>query len=202
MLSYSYIGVFGVSLLAGLVLFVPAPYFIPVALLGLDARFDPTMVALASAAGSTIAKTIIFRASYLGHRFIGEATKRRVRPFERLVARYGWFAAFFASATPMPDDVIYIPLGFARYNLWRFISATFIGKALLAAGIAWGARILGLAYIGWLVEPSMNMTAVIVTAIVVVIMTVLTLYAIVKLDWGRLLARWFPWTVADNNSEK
>lgn len=201
-MSYGYVGVFGISLLSGFVIFVPVPYVIPVALVSLEPRFDPSLVALAAAAGQTLSKTLVFRASYLGRKFVGEATARRVRPFEKLVARYGWLAAFLASATPMPDDVVYIPLGFARYNMWKFILATFIGKTLLAAAIAWGARMVGLTYIGWLIEPSTNVLAAAASGVALATATALSVYAILKLDWGKLLARWFPWTVTNDTEEK
>ena len=48
-------------------------------------------------------------------------TRKRMRPFERLVKRYGAGAAFFAAATPIPDDLVYVPLGLAKYNPTSFL---------------------------------------------------------------------------------
>ena len=37
-------------------------------------------------------------------------------------------AAFVAAATPIPDDLVYVPLGLAKYNPKRFFIATLTGK--------------------------------------------------------------------------
>jgi membrane protein DedA with SNARE-associated domain len=35
---------------------------------------------------------------------------------------------FTAAATPIPDDIVYIPLGLANYSPVKFASAPFVGK--------------------------------------------------------------------------
>ena len=42
-------------------------------------------------------------------------------------------AAFFAAATPIPDDLVYVPLGLAKYNPKRFFIATLTGLFLVRA---------------------------------------------------------------------
>ena len=54
-----------------------------------------------------------------------------MRPFERLVKRYGAAAAFFAAATPMPDDIIFIH--WALQNIiQKVFAATLAGNLFLA----------------------------------------------------------------------
>jgi hypothetical protein len=52
-------------------------------------------------------------------------------PFQRLVKRYGATAAFVAAITPIPDDLVYVPLGLAKYCPRRFFVATLSGKIIL-----------------------------------------------------------------------
>ena len=52
----------------------------------------------------------IFYIGYSG-RYLRKSTVKRMRPLERIVKKYGAVAAFVAAATPIPDDLIYIPLG-------------------------------------------------------------------------------------------
>ena len=59
---------------------------------------------------------------------MSEKTKQRMLPFQRLVKKYGAAAAFVAAATPIPDDIVYVPLGLAKYNPLRFFIATLTGK--------------------------------------------------------------------------
>ena len=111
-----YIGLALVSFIGSLIPFVPVPSFILLATMSVGEQFDLHILALVSAFTATIAKQIIFYASYGGRRMISEKTKKRMKPFQKLVKRYGGAAAFVAAATPIPDDMVYIPLGLAKYN--------------------------------------------------------------------------------------
>ena len=66
---------------------------------------------------------------------MNEKTRKRMRPFERLVKRYGAAAAFVAAATPMPDDIIFIPLGLAKYNPKRFLLQHLLAKLFLVTSL-------------------------------------------------------------------
>ncbi|MCH8981718.1 VTT domain-containing protein, partial [candidate division KSB1 bacterium] len=127
-----YIGLTLVSFFGSLIPFVPLPSFLLLATMSVGDQFDLHVIALISAFTATGAKIIVFSVSYEGRRIIGEKSRKRMRPFERLVKKYGAAAAFFAAATPMPDDLIYVPLGLARYNPKRFIIATLTGKIVLS----------------------------------------------------------------------
>ena len=126
-----YIGLALVSFIGSLIPFVPVPSFILLATMSVGEQFDLHILALVSAFTATIAKQIIFYASYGGRRMISEKTKKRMKPFQKLVKRYGGAAAFVAAATPIPDDMVYIPLGLAKYNPKRFFIATLSGKIVL-----------------------------------------------------------------------
>ena len=94
-------------------------------------QFNIHVLAIIAAITSTLAKQIIFYASYGGRKIISDKTKKRMLPFQRLVKRYGAGAAFFAAATPIPDDLVYVPLGLAKYNPRKFFVATLTGKLVL-----------------------------------------------------------------------
>ena len=79
-------------------------------------QFDLHILAIIAAVTATVAKQIIFVISYGGRKIMSEKTKQRMLPFQRLVKKYGAAAAFVAAATPIPDDIIYVPLGLAKYN--------------------------------------------------------------------------------------
>ena len=69
--------------------------------------------------------------------------RRECVHYRTLVSRYGWFGAFIAALTPIPDDIVYIPLGLAKYSPWKFATATFAGKFLLNEIIVWSSIFLG-----------------------------------------------------------
>ena len=126
-----YIGILVVSFVFSIIPFVPIPYFPILITASLNSNFNPHIIALTSALGVVGAKTIIFFVSYYGRKILSDNTKKRMRPLQNLVSRYGWFGAFVAALTPIPDDIVYIPLGLARYSPWKFATATFAGKFLM-----------------------------------------------------------------------
>src|SRR5207253_3748218 len=137
-------------------------------------HLDPNVISLSSALGSVIGKMIIFYASYYGHKILNSNTKKRMFPLHRLLSRYGWLGAFIAASIPIPDDLVYITLGLAKYNPWRFASAVFSGKIVLKMITIWGAIILGRPFIQYFISKYSNP----VNHVIVVAATAISLGAI------------------------
>ena len=193
-----YIGLALVSFIGSLIPFVPVPSFILLATMSVGGQFDIHILALISALTATIAKQIIFYASYGGRRMISEKTKKRMKPFQKLVKRYGGAAAFVAAATPIPDDMVYIPLGLAKYNPKRFFIATLSGKIVLCYIIVLISHYTGLSILEPILEDIDDPFAVYVGMIVFgVVMTVIVIL-LLRLDWERILGRVAPWTLNDD----
>jgi membrane protein DedA with SNARE-associated domain len=193
-----YIGLALVSFIGSLIPFVPVPSFILLATMSVGEQFDLHILALVSAFTATIAKQIIFYASYGGRRMISEKTKKRMRPFQKLVKRYGGAAAFVAAATPIPDDMVYIPLGLAKYNPKRFFIATLSGKIVLCYIIVLISHYTGLSILEPILEDIDDPFAIYVGMIVFgAIMTAIVIL-LLRLDWARILGRVAPWTLDDD----
>jgi len=193
-----YIGLALVSFIGSLIPFVPVPSFILLATMSVGEQFDLHILALISAFTATIAKQIIFYASYGGRRMISEKTKKRMRPFQKLVKRYGGAAAFVAAATPIPDDMVYIPLGLAKYNPKRFFIATLSGKIVLCYIIVLISHFTGLSILEPVLEDIDDPLAIYAGMIVFgAIMTAIVIL-LLRLDWERILGRVAPWTLDDD----
>lgn len=193
-----YIGLALVSFIGSLIPFVPVPSFILLATMSVGEQFDLHILALVSAFTATIAKQIIFYASYGGRRMISEKTKKRMRPFQKLVKRYGGAAAFVAAATPIPDDMVYIPLGLAKYNPKRFFIATLSGKIVLCYIIVLISHYTGLSILEPILEDIDDPFAIYAGIIVFgAIMTAIVIL-LLRLDWARILGRIAPWTLDDD----
>ena len=195
--TYGYLGLFGVSFLGSLLLFVPMPYFFLVVIASTSSNFDPTIIGIVSAIGATTAKVMIFQLSYTGSKLMSKSAENRLRPFMRLVSKYGGIAAFLAAITPIPDDLIYIPLGLARYGRMKFILFTLAGKIIFTMSIAWGVR-LSIDYVSFFTDVSDTSGAILVTIIFFVI-AIITIYMIIKLNWAKVLGKWFPWTLENES---
>ena len=85
--SLGYAGVLLVTFLINLIVFVPIPY-IPVLIIALlSGRFDPNLLALASAIGVTLGRTTIFLTSYYGRSLIKKKTLTRMTTLQILLAK-------------------------------------------------------------------------------------------------------------------
>ena len=196
--SYGYLGLFGASFLGSLLLFVPMPYFFLVVIASTSSNFDPTIIGIVSAIGATTAKVMIFQLSYTGSKLMSKSAENRLRPFMRLVSKYGGIAAFLAAITPIPDDLIYIPLGLARYGRMKFILFTLAGKIIFTMSIAWGVR-LSLDYISFFITDVSDTNGAILITMIFFVLAIITIYTIIKLDWARVLGKWFPWTLENES---
>jgi membrane protein DedA with SNARE-associated domain len=198
-----YLGILIVSFVGSLVPFIPIPYFPLLITASFNPNFNPHLIAVVSAVGVVAAKTIIFFASYYGRKVLSDKTKKRMLPLQRLVSRYGWFGAFIAALTPIPDDLVYIPLGLAKYNPWKFATATFAGKVLMNEAIVWSSIFLGRPFVERILGETTDPTWLIVAAIASIIVLGIIVYLSLRIDWANVIGKWFPWALrnGENNSE-
>ena len=198
-----YIGILLISFVSSLIPFIPIPYFPVLITASFNTNFNPHIISIISALGIVGAKTIIFFISYYGRKILSDKTKKRMRPLQNLVSRYGWFGAFIAALTPIPDDLVYIPLGLAKYNPWKFATATFAGKFLMNESIVWGSIFLGRPFVeDILSSDTTDQTSLIIAAIVSTIVLAVVVYFSLRIDWAKVIGRWFPWTLKNSNEEE
>ena len=191
-----------VNFFGSLVPFVPLPGFLLLATMSVGNEYNLHALALVSAVSATIAKQIIFTVSFGGRKIMNEKTRKRMRPFERLVKRYGAAAAFVAAATPIPDDIIFIPLGLAKYNPKRFFVATLSGKIVLSYVIVFISHYIGLSFIQPFLENSDDATPVYIGILIFGIVMTAVIVLLLKLDWARIMAKFAPWTLDENNKDE
>jgi membrane protein DedA with SNARE-associated domain len=197
-----YIGILVISFLGSLIPFIPIPYFPLLITASFNSNFNPHLIAITSAAGVVAAKTIIFFASYYGRKALSHKTKHRMLPLQKLVSRYGWPGAFVAAATPIPDDLVYIPLGLAKYSPWKFATATFAGKVVMNEAIVWSSIYLGRPFVDQVLGETTDPTWLIVGGIASFAALGVVIYYSLKIDWAKLIGRWFPWTLEEEDAKK
>ena len=195
-----YLGLTIVSFFGSLIPFVPIPSFILVATMAAGEQFDIHVLVLIAAITSTAAKQIIFYASYGGRKIISEKTKKRMKPFQKLVKRYGASAAFVAAATPIPDDLVYIPLGLAKYNPKRFFVATLSGKFVLYYVIALISHYMGLSLLEPVLQGIDDPLPVYIGIIALGAAMTIVVILLLRLNWERILGRVAPWTLEDDDN--
>ena len=196
-----YLGLTIVSFIGSLIPFVPIPSFVLVATMAVGEQFDIHVLVLIAALTSTAAKQIIFYLSYGGRKIISEKTKRRMKPFQKLVKRYGGSAAFVAAATPIPDDLVYIPLGLAKYNPKRFFIATLLGKIVLYYVIVLISHYMGLSFLEPILQDIEDPLPIYIGIIILTAALTIIIILLLRLNWERILGKVAPWTLDDNDSD-
>ena len=204
-----YLGLALVSFFGSLIPFVPIPSFILLVTMSVGDQFDIHILAILAAVTATLAKQIIFYLSYGGRKIISEKTKKRMLPFQRLVKKYGAAAAFVAAATPIPDDLVYVPLGLAKYNPRRFFISTLLGKLVLCSILVLSSHYLsesiidpifvsfGITSTDDLSDPLPILIGIIIFAVSMFLIVILLL----RLDWSKILGRFLPWTLEDDDQK-
>ena len=195
-----YLGLTIVSFFGSLIPFVPIPSFVLVATMAVGEQFDIHILVVIAAITSTAAKQIIFYASYGGRKIISEKTKKRMLPFQKLVKRYGGSAAFVAAATPIPDDLVYIPLGLAKYNPKRFFVATLLGKFVLYYVIVLISHYMGLSLLEPVLKQIDDPLPVYIGIIVLCIAMTIVVILLLRLNWEKILGKIAPWTLDDDDN--
>jgi len=197
-----YLGLAIVSFFGSLIPFVPIPSFVLVATMAVGEQFDIHVLVIIAALTSTAAKQIIFYISYGGRKIISEKTKKRMKPFQKLVKRYGGSAAFVAAATPIPDDLVYIPLGLAKYNPKRFFVATLLGKFVLYYAIVLISHYMGLSLLEPILQDIEDPLPVYIGIVILGIAMTITVILLLRLNWERILSRVAPWTLEDDDDNQ
>jgi membrane protein DedA with SNARE-associated domain len=202
--DFGYLGILLISFVGSIIVFVPVPYFPVLITAAFNDNLNPTLIALSSAIGAVIAKLIIFYASYYGRNMLSSKIKGKMIPLQRLLGRYGAIGAFIAAVSPIPDDIVYIPLGLAKYSPWKFAIATFLGKFILNEMFVIGAIYFGKPFVNNMMSNSTNMDYLIVVTIASVAALGAIIYCALKIDWAKIIGHWFPWTLdkdPDNKKE-
>jgi membrane protein YqaA with SNARE-associated domain len=198
--SFGYLGILLISFVGSIIIFIPIPYFPVLVAAAFDKHLDPHMISLSSAIGSVAGKMIIFYASYYGRKILNSSTKKRMFPLHKLLSKYGWLGAFIAAATPVPDDVVYITLGLAKYNPFRFATAVFAGKMVLKEITVWGALLIGRPFVEYFISNYSNPVYFVALIGSTGVILAIILYLSLKLDWAKIIGKWFPWTLTDESS--
>ena len=182
LMGYGYVGVFVVSLLGNLLIFVPIPYLLLI--LGLGARFDPVLVGIIGGFGATVGKIVSYTIGATGRKLLSQQRRERLDYAKALIGRYGALAIFFFAASPLPDDVLYIPLGMMRYNLIVFFISCLLGKIVLTSFVAFGGGLFS--FIIYFAKEQGGFVGIFLTVLFIVV----SIYVTLRLDWEKLFIKY------------
>ena len=138
--NYGLPGIFLAAFFSNLIPGFPAVYLVFIATYS---ALVPGLVynvglVVAAGVGAALGKLVLFYASSFLATRLGRVRRMRVASREALQrAGKGLALTVFAfAALPLPDDVLYIPLGVAGFNAIHFFVAVVLGKIVLTAIVA------------------------------------------------------------------
>ena len=203
--QFEYLGILFVSFIVNMVIFVPIPIYPILIISAFDKKLDLNSIAIYSATGIILAKTIIFYLAYHGHNILFKKRghfNKKIILLQKLASKYGWKAAIIAAVTPIPDDIVYISLGLARYSPWKFIISTFAGKLAINQIVIWSAVYWGKPFIDKFTNNNNNNTIdpfnVAISVIVGISIAIVIIYTFTRIDVYRVIRKYFPRAFEDD----
>jgi membrane protein YqaA with SNARE-associated domain len=188
-IQYGYLGVFFISLFGAMSIFVPIPYTIVIFILGSLPSFDPLWIAVAAGAGAAIGEFSGYLIGVGGRKVISDKYKKKLDFLTKLFKKYGPIAIFVFALTPLPDDLLFIPLGVMRYSLLRAFVPAVLGKFFSNLIIAYSGR-LSLEIVKNLFGVEGEGTSLLIGTIIGVVLLVIVFIIMFKLDWEKYFAKY------------
>jgi membrane protein YqaA with SNARE-associated domain len=165
-------------------IFVPIPYTVVIFILGGLETFDPLLIAVAAGLGSAIGEFSGYLLGAGGRKVIGNRYKKRMDFITKLFKKYGSIAIFIFALTPLPDDLLFIPLGVMRYSLIRAFIPALLGKFFSSLIIAYSGR-LSLDIVKNIFGVEGEGMSLLIGTVIGIVLLIIVIIIMFKLDWEK-----------------
>ncbi len=135
--SLGYLGAF-LGPLIGVFTFYLAPW--PLLIFALGHFLNPALVAVLGATGATLGTALYYIVGEGICRILPERAKEYLEKGQKYLTKYGAIAIFVFAASPLPDELVWIPVGCMHYDVKKALVACWLGKFLLIAAIAFAGH--------------------------------------------------------------
>jgi len=199
--QYGYLGIFAISLAGAMSIIVPVPDTIMVfTLAGLQTGgnwvFAPLLIALAATMGGLIGEVAGYLLGLSSKKVITGKYKKNVDFLSKVFNKFGAIAIFAFALTPLPDDMVFIPLGSSRYNPIKAFTPAVTGKLLLSLAVAYGGR-FSIGIIRDVFGVGGDLTSVVISSGIGVAFAI----ALFKVDWAKRFDKYLFNHNLDANSQ-
>jgi len=188
LLQFRYFGVFLVSFVGTASIIIPIPYTLVILYLGMNPEWDPLLLTAAGGLGSAIGELSGYVIGYYGRSAISEERQRKMNYMIRIFNRYGPITVFLFALTPLPDDLLFIPLGILRYSFVRAFIPSVLGKLLMCSILAYGGQIYG--DVLSILFGESGLVGTIITSIITTVLLTILLIAMLKIDWEKVFEKY------------
>jgi membrane protein YqaA with SNARE-associated domain len=185
--SYGYFGIFLISLLGALSIFFPLPYTVVIFTLG--GVFDPFLIAISAGLGSAVGEFSGYLLGFYGRRVISAERRRKMEFMVKVFDRFGPITIFLFALTPLPDDLLFIPLGIMHYNLARAFIPALIGKMSMNFIVAYSGR-YAIQIIKDIFGEGSDWIAVLLGGLMGIELLIIIMFVMFKIDWEKVFMKY------------
>ena len=182
--QYGYLGIFFISLLGATSVFIPIPSSVVIFTLSSQTAFDPLLIAVVAGAGAAIGEFSGYLIGVGGRKVIGERYKRKMDILMKLFQRFGPIVIFVFALTPLPDDLLFIPLGVMRYKILNAFIPALLGKFVSNLIIAYAGR-LTIEIIRDIFGAEGEGMSLLIGTVLAVVLLVVVFVIMFKVDWEK-----------------
>ncbi len=182
--GYGYLSIFLVSAVGNMIPYTTIPYLVLVMAYAstLSSPTQQALVAIISALGASIGKIVVYFIGRSASKIVSTNTRRRLKVFAKLASKGIFIAIFLFAALPLPDDVIYLPVGMSGYSLVKYFIAVFSGKIIITlAAVYFGSSMR------WLLEGGLGLPLWISLPILIVLTLWITII-ILRMNWEKIVS--------------
>ena len=181
--QFGYFGIFLLSLIGASSIIIPIPYTIIIFLIA--KQYNPILLAIAGGTGAALGEFTGYALGFYGQKIISQERRRKMEFMVKLFGRYGPLAIFIFALTPLPDDLLFIPLGILRYKPIKAFIPAILGKMLMIYLLAYfgriGADVILLIFGEGNMWIGMTITAVLLAIILVLLF---------RIDWEKIFEKY------------
>ncbi len=183
--KYGLFGIFLTSFIGNAIPYSAVPYLAFIAAYAAATETASKLaIAISGGIGAAMGKFLLYAiARYAGKR-LSKEKREDLMYFQDLFRRKKTdiLLIFLFAALPLPDDVLYVPLGLARFNFLKFAVTVILGKVFLVGFTAF----LG-SQARWLIETSIGGHYLLIAIIALIIATIYLLLIIFYTDWKKIV---------------
>ena len=188
-LQYGYFGVFLISLIGALSIIFPIPYTVIIFTLGgLKVGeawvFEPLLIAVAAGIGSAIGEFSGYLLGFGGRKAISGKYRKKMDFLVRVFNKYGPITIFLFALTPLPDDLLFIPMGVMRYSIIKAFIPALIGKFCMNLIVAYSGR-FSIHIIRDIFGVESDWISALIGMVLAMVLLIIVFVIMFKIDWEK-----------------
>lgn len=179
--NIGYPSAFLLGLIGAASVVIPVPTTVALLGMAMTGFFDPTLLALAFGFGAAIGQLTSYAVGYVGRSVVSKKYDRRLNAMLKIFDRYGMIAVFIFALTPLPDSLLFIPMGLVHYSLWKVFVAAVAGKISMSLIITYFGGAMGQVFVeNW------------IFAAVTTVLLILGVIVMFKINWEKVVEKYLP----------